>query len=248
MPTPSSDIPTIVFVHGSFADSSGWGAAIAALQVEGYTTLACANPLRGLFSDAAYVSSILATIEGPIVLVAHSYGGAVITNAATGNDNVTALVYINGFALEEGELLVQALELGGGHSALAEHVVVRPYPGAPEGDADGYINPDAFRELFCADLSEADAAVLSATQRPAALQTLQTPSGVPAWKTIPTWYLASTHDKTIPVEAERAMAARANATFVEIASSHVAMISHPDEVIALVLEAVRATRPAAVIS
>ncbi|MGI9821906.1 alpha/beta fold hydrolase [Agromyces sp. Marseille-Q5079] len=229
--------PTVVLVHGAFADSSGWNDVIERLQKRGYPVLAASNPLRGLSTDAEYVKSILATIEGPIVLVGHSYGGAVITNAATGNPNVVSLVYVAAYALDAGERLIDANELGGGHSSLAEHLVIRPYPGAPEGDADGYIDPAYFRELFAADLPKKQAAVLAASQRPAALQALFTPSGEPAWRSIPSWYVVASEDHTIPPEAERAMAARAGSTTVEIDSSHVVMMSHPGEVVDVILDA-----------
>ena len=234
---PAEPLPTVVLVHGAFADSSGWNDVTVRLHKEGYTVLAASNPLRGLTTDAAYVRSILETIEGPIVLVGHSYGGAVITNAATGNPNVQSLVYIAAYALEEGERLVDANALGGGHSSLAEHLVIRPYPGAPEGDADGYIDPAFFGELFAADLSTKQIATLAASQRPAALSALFTPSGVPAWKSIPSWFLVASQDHTIPPEAERAMAERAGSTTVEIDSSHVAMMSHPDVVVNLIVDA-----------
>lgn len=236
--------PTIVLVHGSFADASGWSGTITRLQREGYAAFAPPNPLRGLQSDADYVRTFLSTIDGPIVLVGHSYGGAVITNAATGNPAVVSLVYICGFALDEGEPVGAAIGLGGGHSELADHIVARPYPGAPQGDADGYIDPAFFAQLFCADLGHEDAAALAATQRPAALQTLSAPSGEPAWKTIPSWYLVASSDRTIPAEAERFMAERAGAHTVEIDSSHVAMISHPDAVSKLIRDAARAAESA----
>lgn len=235
--SPAGSLPTVVLVHGAFADSSGWNAVTEKLQKKGYTVLAASNPLRGLHADAEYVRSILSTVEGPIVLVGHSYGGAVITNAATGNPNVKALVYVAGYALDEGERLIDANELGGGHSALAEHLVIRPYPGAPEGDADGYIDPAYFRDLFAADLSPKQAAVMAASQRPIALSALFTPSGVPAWESIPSWYLVAANDHTIPPEAEREMAQRAGATTIEIDSSHVAMISHHDVVVGMILDA-----------
>jgi pimeloyl-ACP methyl ester carboxylesterase len=231
--------PTIVLVHGAFADASGWTPVIKNLQRAGYTTLAPANPLRSLPGDAEYLRAVLATIEGPIVLVGHSYGGAVITNAATDNEKVVSLVYICGFALDEGEPVLQALGLGGGSSALGEHIVVRPYPGAGEGDGDAYIDQAHFKQLFCDDLSDDDAAAMAAAQRPAAINTLGTPSGVPAWKTIPSWFLIGSGDRTIPPEAQRAMAERAGGIAVEIESSHVAMISHPDAVAKLIVDAVK---------
>jgi len=236
--------PTIVLVHGAFADASGWTGVIKNLQRDGYPVIAPANPLRSLHGDAEYVRSVLSTIDGPIVLVGHSYGGAVITNAATDVANVSSLVYICGFALDEGEPVLAALGLGGGYSALGEHTVVRPYPGAGEGDGDGYIDPAYFKELFCDDLSDDDAAAMSVAQRPAALNTLGTPSGVPAWRTIPSWFLIGADDRTIPAEAHRAMAERAGGIAVEIASSHVAMISHPDAVTKLIVDAAKNAVPA----
>ena len=237
-PTASAQAkPTIVLVHGAWADASGWDDEIRTLQRRGYTAIAPANPLRGLTADAQYLRSVLQTIEGPIVLVGHSYGGAVITNAATGNPNVQSLVYIAAYALDEGERLVDANALGGGHSDLADHLVIRPYPGAPEGDADGYIDPAFFHELFAQDLPPKQTAVMGASQRPAALSALFTPSGVPAWKTIPSWYLVASQDHTIPPEAERVMAERAGATTVEIDSSHVAMMSHPGTVVSFIRKA-----------
>ncbi|MGC5222595.1 alpha/beta fold hydrolase [Micromonospora sp. DT81.3] len=234
---PAKPLPTVVLVHGAFADSSGWNDVTTKLQKRGYTVLAASNPLRGLQSDTDYVKSIVATIEGPVVLVGHSYGGAVITNAATGDPDVKSLVYVAGYAPDEGERLIDANELGGGHSSLGEHLVIRPYPGAPEGDADGYIDPAHFAELFAADLPPKLAATMAASQRPAALSSLFTPSGFPAWMTIPSWYLVAAQDHAIPPEAQRVMAERAGATTVEIDSSHVAMISHPDVVVDLILDA-----------
>ncbi|MRX44719.1 MULTISPECIES: alpha/beta fold hydrolase [Agromyces] len=234
---PSEPKPTIVLVHGAFADSSGWNDVTERLQKRGYTVLAASNPLRGLMADAAYVRSILESIEGPIVLVGHSYGGAVITNAATGLEHVEALVYVAAYALDEGERLVDANALGGGHTDLADHIVIRPYPGAPEGDADGYIDPAYFHELFAADLPRKQTAVMAASQRPAALQALFTPSGEPAWESIPSWYVVASQDHTIPPEAERVMAERAGATTIELDSSHVAMMSHPGAVADVILDA-----------
>lgn len=233
--------PTIVLVHGAFADASGWDEVSERLQKKGYTVYAPPNALRGLAYDAEHLRGFLSTIDGPVVLVGHSYGGAVVTNAATGNANVVALVYVAAYALDEGESLVQANTLGGGHTDLPDHLVLRPYPGAPEGDAEAYIDPAWFRQLFAGDLPRSEAAVLAASQRGAAASALFTPSGVPAWRTVPSWYLVASEDRTIPPEAERAMAARAGATTVEVRASHVVMMSRPDDVTRLVLDAVRAT-------
>jgi pimeloyl-ACP methyl ester carboxylesterase len=231
--------PTIVLVHGAFADASSWNAVIGDLQKRGYTAYAPANPLRGLISDSDYLRSFLATIPGPIVLVGHSYGGALITNAATGNPNVTALVYIAAYAPDQDETLGQATALGGGSSLLLQHLVLRPFSGSGTIDADAYVDPASFRDVFAQDLPGKQTALMAAEQRPSALSALGTPSGAPAWKTIPSWYLVAQDDHAIPPEAERAMAERAHAHTIEIRSSHVAMISHPDTVTDLILTAVR---------
>ncbi|WP_197700307.1 alpha/beta hydrolase [Micromonospora echinaurantiaca] len=229
--------PTIVLVHGAFADASGWAAVTKRLLGCGYPVHAPANPLRGLHSDAEYLRMFLSTITGPVVLVGHSYGGAVITNAAVGSHNVKALVYIAAYALDEGEAVAAANDLGGGHSDLINHVVLRPFPGAGEGDADGYIDRAHFRRLFAADLPATQAAVMATAQRPAALSTLLTPSGVPGWKTIPSWYVVAKDDQTIPPQAQRVMAARAQARTTEVRSSHVPMISRPDAVTHIIVTA-----------
>lgn len=231
--------PTIVLVHGAFADSSGWSSVITSLQASGYPVLAFSNPLRGIPSDSAYLREFLSTITGPIVLVGHSYGGAVITNAATGDDDVKSLVYIAAYALDEGESVQAANELGGGHTDVIDHLVVRPFPGAQGGDADAYIDPAHFPRLFAQDVPRRTAQVMAATQRPGAFASLVTPSGVPAWKSIPSWYMVAKNDRIIPPAAERAMAARAGAKVVEVSSSHVPMISHPQKVVALIKAASR---------
>jgi pimeloyl-ACP methyl ester carboxylesterase len=229
--------PTIVLVHGAFADASGWAGVYANLTDLGYTVYAPANPLRGVAHDGDYIRAFVATLEGPVVLVGHSYGGCVITNASAGDAKVKALVYIAAYAPDEGETLNDAGKLGGGSSELTKHLVVRPYPEAPEGDADGYIDPEYFHQLFCADVDADLAAFMGAAQRGVALSGLVTPSGPAGWKSIPSWYLVSAHDATIPPEAERAMAARAGATTIELPSSHVAMISHPKESTDLIVTA-----------
>ncbi|MBN9682607.1 MULTISPECIES: alpha/beta fold hydrolase [unclassified Corallococcus] len=229
--------PTIVLVHGAFADASGWADVIKRLQRQGYTAHAFANPLRSISGDAEYLRYFLGTLTGPVVLVGHSYGGAIITNAANGNPSVRALVYIAAYALDEGESISEANTLGGGHSELGEHLVLRPFPGGGSSDADAYIDPAFFQELFAADLREKDAAVGAASQRPAAVSVFNEPSGPPAWKVIPSWYMVARDDNTIPPEAERFMARRARAHTVEIRSSHVAMISHPEAVTELIFKA-----------
>ncbi|MBD7996639.1 alpha/beta hydrolase [Arthrobacter sp. Sa2CUA1] len=231
--------PTVVLVHGAFADSSGWSQVGKALQEDGYPVLAFSNPLRDVQYDSEYLRSFLGTIQGPVVLVGHSYGGALITNAATGNPNVKSLVYIAAFALDEGETVQAALSLGGGHTEVVDHLIVRPFPGAAEGNGDAYIDPAYFPQLFAQDLPRAEARFMAASQRPAALATLVTPSGEPAWKTIPSWYMVASRDRIIPPEAERAMAKRAGATTVEVKSSHVPMLSNPAAVTSLIKKAAR---------
>jgi pimeloyl-ACP methyl ester carboxylesterase len=231
--------PTVVLVHGAFADSSGWTDVIARLDKRGYPVVAFSNPLRGPVSDGEYLRQFLSTVSGPVVLVGHSYGGAVITNAATGNANVKALVYVAAYAPAEGESVAAANELGGGHTVVTDHLVVRPYPGAPEGDADAYIDPTWFHRLFAQDLPRSVTGPMAVSQRPGALSALVTPSGAPAWKTIPSWYLVARQDRIIPPQAERRMAKRAGAKTVVINSSHVAMMSHPKEVTALIRKAAR---------
>ncbi|WP_433040921.1 lipase family alpha/beta hydrolase [Dactylosporangium sp. CS-033363] len=236
--------PTVVFVHGAFADASGWADSIADLQRRGYPVLAPPNPLRGVSSDAAYLRSFLSTISGPIVLVGHSYGGAVITDAATGNPNVKALVYIAAYALAAGESVDGANHLGGASGDLRPYIDLRPYPGAPvidpasgATDQDVYLKLDQFRRIFAADVPAGRAAVMAASQRPATLIALGEPSGPAAWTSIPSWYLVTRDDQAIPPAAQRAMAARAGATTVEIRSSHAVMVSHPEAVTKLVLSA-----------
>jgi pimeloyl-ACP methyl ester carboxylesterase len=236
--TPATK-PTIVLVHGAFADSSGWNAVSDRLFSDGYQVIAFSNPLRGPQTDGEYLRQFLTTIDGPVVLVGHSYGGAVISNAATGNPNVKALVYVAAYAPDEGESVAAANALGGGHTEVTDHLVVRPYPGAAPGDGDAYIDPAHFHRLFAQDLPRDTTRFMAATQRPGALAALVTPSGPPAWKTIPSWYLVARQDRIIPPEAERAMAERAGATTVEINSSHVAMMSHPGDVTKLILQAAR---------
>ncbi|MBD8045204.1 alpha/beta hydrolase [Arthrobacter sp. Sa2BUA2] len=231
--------PTVVLVHGAFADASGWSHVGKALQDDGYPVLAFSNPLRDVQYDSQYLRDFLGTIEGPVVLVGHSYGGALITNAATGNPKVKSLVYIAAFALDEGETAQAALALGGGHTDVVDHLIVRPFPGAAEGNGDAYIDPAYFPQLFAQDLPRAEARFMAASQRPAALATLVTPSGEPAWKTIPSWYMVATRDRIIPPEAERAMAKRAGATTVEVKSSHVPMLSNPGAVTSLIKKAAR---------
>ncbi|GAA2207111.1 alpha/beta hydrolase [Nonomuraea monospora] len=235
--------PTVVLVHGAFADASGFNDLIARLERLGFPVIAPANPLRDVAGDAAYVSSVLDTITGPIILVGHSYGGIVITNAALGHDNVKALVYLGAFAPDKGE---SALNLAGQFpgSELGHALLARDYklPDGTKGGTDGYIVAEKFREVFAADLPASKTRLMAATQRPGSVTGLSGGSGEPAWKTIPSWYLIPTQDKVIPPDAQRFMAKRAGSTVKEIRSSHVVMMSHPDAAASVVLSAYSATR------
>jgi pimeloyl-ACP methyl ester carboxylesterase len=235
--------PTIVLVHGAWADASSWNRVIARLQSRGYTVYAPPNPLRGLASDAAYIASFVNTLSGPIVLVGHSYGGAVITNAANSTPAVAALVYINAFAPDEGESVLQLVTarpgsaLAGDPSQVFDAV---PYPGAPAGDVDLYVKQSLFPHAFANDLPGRVGAVLAATQRPVTLSALAEPSGAPAWETIPSWYLVGTRDNVIPPAQQRFMAERADAHTVEVRASHLSMICRPAAVTRLIVEAAEA--------
>jgi pimeloyl-ACP methyl ester carboxylesterase len=234
--------PTIVLVHGAWADGSGWSGVIERLQRRGYPVRVPPNPLRSLPGDSATVADFLSTLSGPIVLVGHSYGGAVITNAATGNSAVKALVYVDAFAPDQGETI---LPLVGPDSALAADPTTVfdfvPYPGAPAGDVDLYLKQTVFLDSFANGIPERKALVLYATQRPLTFSSGNQPSGVPAWRTIPSWYLIGTQDKIIPPAQQRFMAERAHAQITEVKSGHLAMVSRPDDVTDLILSAVRAT-------
>ena len=229
--------PTIVLVHGAWADASGWNGVAERLERQGYSVIAPANPLRSVDGDSQYLASVVATISGPVILVGHSYGGVLITNAATGNPNVKALVYVAAFAPDSGETLGQLLAMNPGSEAVPPNLTFRPYPGG----VDVYITPSAFHEVFCADVQQKTADVMAAEQRPLEAATLAQASGTPAWKTIPSWYLVAKDDHAIPPATERFMAQRAGATTREVRSSHVAMISRPDDVTDLILDAVHAT-------
>jgi pimeloyl-ACP methyl ester carboxylesterase len=235
--------PTIVLVHGGWADSSGWNKEITRLQRLGYPVIAPANPLRGLASDAAYVRSVLLTISGPIVLVGHSYGGAVISNAAVGVPNVKALVYIAAFAPDKGESLVQLVTMHPGTEIGPATLITRPYP--TEGGGTGtdlYLTKSGFETAFAGDVPRKVADQMWAEQRPFSQAAFEAPSDEPAWKTIPSWYLVATEDHAIPPVTQRFMAARAHAITRQVKASHVPMISQPGRTTKLILEAARAVR------
>jgi pimeloyl-ACP methyl ester carboxylesterase len=232
--SPDAPKPTVVLVHGAWADSSGWSDVIRRLQMKGYRVLAPANPLRSLEGDSAYLARFLAQERGAFVLVGHSYGGAVITNAAADNPSVNALVYINGFVPDVGE---DILHLAGEGSLIPSSIEFKGFPPFGPTDVDVYLKTANFHEAFAADLSKKDAAVMAVTQRPLALAAGAGQTTAAAWKTIPSWYLLGRQDKAITPEAQRFMANRAGSETVEINSSHVSMVSHPKEVVDMIQDA-----------
>jgi len=230
--------PTVVLVHGAFADASSWDGVTARLQADGYRVIGVANPLRGVKSDAAAVSGVVKSVTGPVVLVGHSYGGAVITEAANGNANVKSLVYVAAFAPDTGE---SALELTGKFpGSTLPPTLAAPVPLA-DGGVDLYIQQDKFPQQFAADVPRAKAVLMAAAQRPIAEAALKEAAGTPAWKTLPSYFVYGKQDKNIPVQALSFMAGRAQSRHtVEVnGASHVVMVSHPKEVAALIEEAAR---------
>ncbi|MGW1727452.1 alpha/beta fold hydrolase [Streptomyces sp. NPDC002306] len=234
--------PTVVLVHGAFADSSSWNDVIKKLKRDGYPVVAAANPLRGVSKDAASVKDLLAGVDGPVVLVGHSYGGAVITNAAYGSDKVKALVYADAFLPDKGE---SANELVSKFEGSVIGTVLRPVPITnPDGskDFDFYIDQSKFHQAFGADVSAHTAGLMAVTQRPGTGTALNEPSGEPAWKTTPTWALVGTNDKIIPRKLQVYMAKRAHAHIEEVRSSHAVSVSHPDAVTRVIEKAARTVR------
>jgi pimeloyl-ACP methyl ester carboxylesterase len=238
--TTNTDPATVVLVHGAFADASSWNGVIARLQTKGVPVTAPANPLRGIAADSAYIAAVLEQIEGPVVAVGHSYGGAVITNAATDAKHVVGLVYVAAFAPEEGETL-GAAEASSQDSVLNSALVPRQYPTANGGSAtEFYIDPAKARDAFAADLSDQQAALIAATQRPVSELAFSEPSGSPAWKDRPSWAVVATGDRAAGTDVTRSMAERAGATITEVDGSHVIMVSQPQAVTDVILEAVAA--------
>ena len=238
---PSGAKPTIVLVHGAFADASSWNGVVEQLQQQGCTVVAPANPLRGIAADAAYVASVIAQTPGPVLAVGHSYGGAVITNAAAKANNVVGLVYVAAFAPDEGETL-GGIEADSKDSVLNTALLQLQYPTGQDSETavEFAIDPAKFHDAFAADLPPEQTAVMAATQRPVAALAFSEPNGAPAWKTLPSWAVVATGDKAAGSDVVRSMAQRAGAEIVEVEGSHVIMISQPQAVTDLLLKAVRA--------
>jgi pimeloyl-ACP methyl ester carboxylesterase len=238
--------PVIVLVHGAWADASSWSSVISRLQRRGFTVYAPPNPLRGLTQDSAYVHQFLtqnAALQGkPVVLVAHSYGGAVITNAAVGDPEVKALVYVDAFIPDEGDTVGGLLGAQPGSCLLAPGVLNPvPYPGGPPGDVDLYINQDRVPGCFATGVPASQAAVIAAVQRPLAASAATEPSGPPAWKTIPSWAVIGTADQVIPPAELTFMAQRAGAQITDVKAGHLSLITKAPVVTRVILQAVQAT-------
>lgn len=242
--------PTVVLVHGAWADTSGWDDVVDSLEAQGYPVVAIANPLRSLLGDSDYLAARLKAIEGPMVLVGHSYGGAVITNAAAGNPDVASLVYIAGLAPDAGETIAQLIAKFPGsrltddpEAPIPTALDAVPLGGGPT-DIDFTIKPDKFSDVFLSDRVDADrAGTLAASQRPANATTNIQPTRAAAWKKIPSWYLVATDDRTIGTENLRFMARRAHATTVEVDAPHGVMETNPDDVTDLILRAAQGAGP-----
>ncbi|MEU3302492.1 alpha/beta hydrolase [Streptomyces sp. NPDC006678] len=234
--------PTVVLVHGGFADASNWNGVITELQKDGYTVAAPANPLRGLPTDSAYLASFLTSVKGPIVLVGHSYGGAVITNAAAGNPQVKALVYVAAFVPDEGETLGRLIQKYPGSEIQAALTPV-PYTNADGTTGeDLYLRPDRFRDVFAADVPLRNTRVMAAGQRPFSATAFTDTTTAAAWRTIPSWGLVATADKAIPPALERFEYRRAHSRVVEVrGASHAVPVSHPVTVANLIEDASRST-------
>jgi pimeloyl-ACP methyl ester carboxylesterase len=231
---------TVVLVHGAFADGSGWSGVIERLQAAGIPVRAIVNPLRGITADSAYVASVFSQIPGRILAVGHSYGGAIITNAAATAGNVAGLVYVAAFAPDEGETL-QDIEAGSTDSVLNAAIRPSTYPvgSGPETEIELSIDPASFHDAFAGDLPEKDAAILCAAQRPVAAAAFGEKNG-PAWKNLPSWAVVATGDKAAGADVVRSMAQRAKTHIAEVEGSHVIMISQPQAVTDTIIKALQA--------
>jgi len=238
--TPEQD-PTVVLVHGAFADAGSWAGVTKRLISAGVSVTAIVNPLRGLKTDAAYVASIISQTPGPVLAVGHSYGGAVITNAVPQTSNVVGLVYVAAFAPDEGEKLGDITDRSK-DSVLGTATLAQQYPvgDGSETAAELIIDPAKFHDVFTADLPQLESNVLGLSQRPIAASAFIEETGHPAWKDLPSWAAVGTEDKAAGADVVRSMAKRAGATITEISGgSHVIMISQPDAVTEVILGALR---------
>jgi pimeloyl-ACP methyl ester carboxylesterase len=238
--TTTAGSPTIVLVHGAFADGSSWSGVIERLQHQGFTVVAPANPLRGVIADSAYIASVVKQIDGPVLLVGHSYGGALITNAATDASNVVGLVYVAAFAPDADERLGD-VTASSKDSILDAALVQRDYPTGRDGETatEFYVDLARLQEVFAADLPAVAASVVASIQRPVAAAAFSEPSGSPAWKRLPSWAVVATADKAAGTDIVRSMAQRAGADIVEVEGSHVIMVSQPQVVVDVIMKATR---------
>jgi pimeloyl-ACP methyl ester carboxylesterase len=234
---PGLESPTVVLVHGAFADGSSWNGVIERLHAKGVRVTAPANPLRGIAIDSAYTASVFEQTSGPVLAVGHSYGGAVITNAATQARNVVGLVYVAAFAPDENEQLGDA-SAASKDSILGAALVPRHYPTANgQAAVEFTVDPAKLHDVFAADLPDNLTPLIAATQRPVAELAFTEPSAAPAWKDVPSWAVVAMSDKAAGTDVVRSMAERAGATITEVEGSHVIMISQPDAVADVILEA-----------
>jgi pimeloyl-ACP methyl ester carboxylesterase len=233
-----SDLPNVVLVHGAWADGSSWSSVVWQLQAEGYSVTAPQFPETSLADDVARLRQVLNRQSGATIVAGHSYGGQIMTALGADAPNVVALVYIAAFGLDQGESLGALLGAGPPTPALA-HLIVdeQRFAWLPEED---------FVSHFASDLDPVEARVMHAVQQGLSMSTFEDVMGVPAWKSRPAWYLVATEDQAIPPDAERMFAQRMGATTVEVPSSHVAMVSHPDEVVRLIRAAAQAVRSGSV--
>ncbi|MEV4558238.1 alpha/beta hydrolase [Kitasatospora sp. NPDC049285] len=247
---PEHDKPTIVLVHGAWADASSWNPVISRLVKAGYPVVAPPNPLRGVRTDAETVADFVATVPGPVVLVGHSYGGMVITNTATQTTNVRALVYVDAYVPDQGDTVFALNAAQPGSCVTADPTTfldLVPYPGGPAGDVDAYLKyaPNGayrgFGQCFANGVPAAQARLLAAGQRPFAVSAGSEPSGPPAWKTLPSWAVVGTEDQVIPPTEQLAMARRAGSHIVQVPAGHLSLLTAPDTVARTITEAAQAT-------
>jgi pimeloyl-ACP methyl ester carboxylesterase len=232
----AEDTPTVVLVHGAFADASSWNGVVELLQARGVNVTAPANPLRGIAHDSAYIAGFLKQTPGPVLAVGHSYGGAVLSNAATNAENVVGLVYVAAFAPDEGEVLGE-VTAGSKDSVLNTALVPLDYPSGADTAVEFAIDPAKFHDAFAADLPAEQTAVMAATQRPVAEAAFAEPSGPPAWKRLPCWAVVASSDTAAGADVVHSMAERAGAAITELEGSHVIMVSQPQAVTEVILQA-----------